>query len=298
MVTLGHLRVLVVVLLGLGIVVHARAARACAVCATADVTMTPVEGEAAFDGRLQLTLDVREGWVSAGNVTVTDHRAELGLHYAPNATFLLSLGVPLLTRQVTGLEDPLVWRTSLGDLELRVDRVRTKRLRYGLRQRFGFFFELKLPTAPLERDGNGTPLSSVLEPGCGSFVPAAGVTYSLARGAWSLSSSLSVWMPFAIRSGYHAGDSVRLAARAQWQPLPSLAVRLGGNVNADTAGEVAAGAVDPNSGGIVAYAAAEVVASPKPDLVVEVGVLYPALTSLLGNHQEGPIAMATLGYDF
>jgi hypothetical protein len=285
-------------LFALAALARSPSSEACSVCATADVTLAPAEGEAAYVGRFQATLDGREGWVSAGGVTVTDERAELGLHYAPTALYLLSIGVPVLVREIAGPGDPEVMRTAPGDVELRIDRVRTTSLRGGSHQRFGVFFELKLPTAPLERDESGNPLGSVLQPGCGSLVPAAGVTYSLGRGEWSMSSSLSVWMPFAVRSGYHAGDSIRLAARAQWQPIHSLAVRVGGNVNADTAGELAARASDPNSGGLVGYAAAEIVTTPATDFVLEVGALYPALTFLAGDHREGPIAMATARYDF
>jgi hypothetical protein len=276
----------------------APSARACAVCATADVTLSPVDGEAPFRGRLQATLDAREGWVEEAGVTVSDHRADFGLHYAPNATFLLSLGVPVLLRRVSGPGDPETVRTLPGDVELRVDRAETTWLKGGVRQRFGVFAELKLPTANLERDGVGQPLSSVLQPGCGSFVPAAGVDYYAGRRHLALFASLSVWLPFAVRSGYHAGDSIRGGARVQWQPLPSIALRAGGNLDAEASGELAHGTSDPNSGGLLGYVAAEIVTRPFPDFVFEVGALYPALALLSGDHHEGPIATVTLGYDF
>ncbi len=273
-------------------------ARACAVCSTADPTLAPVEGEAAFRGRLQATLDAREGWTEAGGVTVDDHRIDLGFRYAPAESWLVTADVPVLARRVSGPSDPETIRVVPGDAELRVDWVRTGRLQGGARQRFGVFAALKLPTAPLQTGGDGLPLSSVLQPGCGSFVPAVGADYWIGRGAFSFSATASAWLPFALRDGYHAGDSLRAGARGQWQPLRVLALRFGPSVEADTEGELGPGRGDPNSGGLLGFLAAEVVASPLPDFTLGAGGLYPVLSLLAGDHRQGPIATATLSYDF
>jgi len=284
--------------LGLTISSFAVVSEACAVCATADVTLAPVEGEEAFRGRAQATLDAREGWVSAGGITVDDHRAELGLHYAPSETWLLSVGAPVLLRRIAGPGVPRATRVAAGDVELRADHVYASWLAGGYHQRFGVFAAVKLPTAPLENDGNGTPLSSVLQPGCGSLVPAVGVDYAIGRKMLSFTSSVSAWLPFAIRDSYHAGDSIRAGARGQWQPIRILALRLGGNLDLEAEGELMRGHSDPSSGGLLGYLAAEVVATPYPDFVVTAGALYPALAFLSGDHREGPVASMTLGYDF
>jgi hypothetical protein len=179
-----------------------------------------------------------------------------------------------------------------------VNRVETSFAEGGTRHRLGVLFALKLPTAPLAMGPDGTALSSVLQPGGGSVVPAGGLDYAIGRGAWSGYAGLSVWLPFAVRAGPHAGDSVRTSLRAQWQPSRVLAFRAGANVNAETSCERSAGTVDPDSGGVVVYAAGEVAVTPLPDLVLDVGLLFPAVQALLGDHREGPVATATLAYDF
>jgi hypothetical protein len=278
-------------------------ARACAVCATADPTLTPPESGSAFRNRLLTTLDVREGSASAGGVRVDDRRLELAATYAPTATLLMTLAVPALYRGIstgagTGQSATDIDRASLGDVELRVRTVRSRTLAGGARQRFGVLAVLKGPTAPLQADGTGALLPSVLQPGCSSIVPAAGMDYAIAHGQWSGYGSISLWLPIPVRAAPHAGDSLRAGARVQWQPLHVLALRAGPSVRLDTAGELAGGGTDPNSGGLIAYAAGELVASLATDFVVEVGALYPALQLLRGDHHEGPIAMASLSYDF
>jgi hypothetical protein len=278
------------------------AAHACAVCATADPTLSSTESEGSFRNRLQTSLDLREGSAFAGGVLVVDRRLELSGTYAPTPSSLLTVAVPALARDVsalapTGASD--VTRTSLGDVELRFRTVRARTLSGGARQRYGVLAALKLPTAPLESDGEGALLPSVLQPGCSSIVPAAGLDYAIAHGAWSATGSVSLWLPIPVRTAApHAGDSLRAGARVQWQPLTVLAVRAGPSVRVDTAGELAGGGTDPNSGGIIAYAAGELVASVATDFVVQVGALYPALQLLRGDHHEGPVATATLSYDF
>jgi hypothetical protein len=290
-------RIAVAALLLAILTVH-RPAQACAVCATADPTLSPTDTERPFRNRLQTVLDLREGSVEAAGVHVADRRLELATTYAPTADALLTLVVPVLSREISAVGASDESRTSLGDVELRLRTVRARTLAGGARQRWGVLALVKLPTAPVESDGSGAILSSVLQPGCSSIVPAAGLDYSIGRGAWSGYASVSLWLPISVRTAPHAGDSLRAGVRAQWQPLHVLAVRAGPSARLDTSGELSSGAPDPSSGGLVAYAAAELVASLATDFVVEVGGLYPALQVLRGDHHEGPIATATLAYDF
>jgi hypothetical protein len=204
----------------------------------------------------------------------------------------------VLLREVTTPLEPEVHAVAPGDVEVRMNRVHVTLGGGGWSQRFGVMVALKLPTAPLAYGGAGVPLSSVLQTGCGSLVPAGGFDYAIGRAAWTGYAGLSVWLPFAVRSGYHAGDSIRTSLRVQWQPSRTIAVRAGGNLNADTSGAGAGGTTDPDSGGVVGYVAGEIAASPFGDFVVEVGALYPALQLLRGDHREGPVATATLAYDF
>ena len=192
-------------------------------------------------------------------------------------------GTPALEpgKQIETPGAPTVSRATLGDVELRWRTVRSTVLTGGARQRWGVLFALKGPTAPLQWDGVGTLLPSTLQPGCGAIVPAGGLDYAVANGKWSGYGSESFWLPFALRAGPHAGDSFRASVRAQWQPLRAvMGVRAGPTLRLDTSGELAEGSTDPNSGGLVAYAATELVATPMTDLVVELGLLYPALQLL------------------
>jgi hypothetical protein len=275
-----------------------RVARACAVCATADTTLTPQGQEQPFAGRLHASVDVRAGGVEAGGIQVDDRRAELAFAYAPSETLLLTLGVPALSRSIVSPDGATADRTSLGDIELGLHVVRTRHFDGGLTQRFGVFVGLKLPTAPREADATGAVLSSVLQPGCGSLVPAGGFDYALRSAVWSAYGSLSLWLPFAVRAGPHAGESLRASVRAQWQPTRTIALRAGPSARLDAPGELASGTGDPNSGGVVLYAAGAIVVTPLTDLTIEVGGLYPALQALNGEHREGAIAAVTLGWDF
>jgi hypothetical protein len=258
--------------------------------------MMPRGQEQPFGGRLHLTLDARAGSVEAGDVQVDDRRAEVSVAYAPSETVLLTLGVPALSRTILSPAGSLE-RTSLGDVELGLHVVRVTRFEGGLIQRFGVFAALKLPTAPLEHDASGVVLSSVLQPGCGSLVPAAGADYVVSKGVLAVYGGASLWLPFAVREGPHAGESLRANVGAQWQPLRTVALRAGTFARLDAAGTLPGDVDDPNSGGLVGYAAGSVVVTPLTDFTVEAGVLYPALQLLRGEHREGAIAALTLGVD-
>jgi hypothetical protein len=277
---------------------EARVVRACAVCSTADTTLAPEGHEQPFEGRLHASLDARAGNVEAGGVGVDDRRAEIAVAYAPSETVMLTLAVPALSRSIGSIEGASVVRTSLGDVELGLHVVRATRLANGFAQRFGVFVGLKLPTAPREADASGAVLSSVLQPGCGSLVPAGGVDYSLRSGAWSAYGGASLWLPFAVRSGPHAGESLRASVRAQWQPARTIALRVGPVARLDAEGELTNGAGDPNSGGIVLYAAEAIVVTPFTDFTIEAGAFVPVVEALRGEHREGAIAALTLGWDF
>ncbi len=258
--------------------------------------MMPRGQEQPFEGRLHLALDARAGSVEAGDIQVEDRRVDLSVAYAPTESVLVTLGIPALSRAVLSPGGSLE-RTSLGDVELGVHVVRVTRFAGGLVQRFGVFAVLKLPTAPLERDASGAVLSSVLQPGCSSLVPAAGADYAVAKGVLAAFGGASLWLPFAVREAPHAGESLRANLGAQWQPIRTLAVRAGAFARLDAAGTLSGDVDDPNSGGLVGYAAGSVVVTPVTDFTVEAGVLYPALQLLRGEHHEGAVAALTLGVD-
>jgi hypothetical protein len=275
----------------------------CAVCATADPMVDAPGDERSFVGRLRTTLDARMGGSSAADpdgmsVAVVDRRLEGTLAWAPSASVLLSLGVPVLERTIASNGQDLD-RASLGDVEARVQAVAWADEYARVRRRFVLFAGTKLPTAPLQADATGALLPSVLQPGCSSIVPLLGVAYTMSRAPWSFMASGAVLLPFVVRQAApHAGDSLRASFVGQWQPIRWLGARAGLQGRLDGGGLLADGDPDPSSGGFVGYGSAEALVSPVSDLVLSLGGLVPVLQAWRGEHHEGPILAASAAYDF
>jgi hypothetical protein len=276
---------------------------ACAVCATADPTLTTPGAEQPFSGRLRLTVDARAGEVRVGEpgaaeVVLDDRRFELRMLYAPAEDLEISAAVPALERRITSVGAGRVDRTSLGDVELRIDQLAYKASDASGRRRFGIFGGLKLPTAPEEADASGATLPAELQPGCGSLVAEAGAYYLLGHGLWSFLAAASLYLPFIVRDAPHAGDSLRTTTHVQLQPLPWLASRVGFNVRLDSSGELATDVTDPSSGGFIGYVSSELVVSPASDVVLTLGAFSPAVQLLQGDHHETTVFALTASYDF
>ena len=270
---------------------------ACAVCATIDSTLTANGEEEPFRGRLRLGLDVRQGFVESGGVTLDDRRGELAMGWAPLRWLEAGFAVPYLFRHFeSGARS---WDTAtMGDAELRGRTLAYEARGAFGRRRFGLLGSLKLPTAPVATDPSGVPLASTLQPGCSAIAPELGAYYAASRASWSTYVSASLLLPFTVRDAPHAGDSLRVAAHVQLQPDPHFAGRLGLFARLDADGSLASGGDDPNSGGFIGYVTGDVVLSLAADLVVTAGVLLPILQALRGDHREGPIVAITAAYDF
>ena len=255
----------------------------------------PARGEEiAFAGRVRVTLDARMAGLAARRVPlrIDEQRVVPGASLALNEDVLLSADVPLLRRALTsetGVRDRLV----LGDAEARVSYLASR----SSSRRLTFFGGMKAPTAPLERDDAGRLVPTDLQPGCGSLVPTVGVTYTIVRGMWSTWTSASLLLPFSVRSGPHAGDSLRASVSAQLQPWRAFAVRLSGTGRFDSTGAID-GRVDTASGGASVFVVPELVASPVPDLVLTAGAAIPAVQETRGHSVTAPIALAGVGWDF
>ena len=276
-------------------------ALACAVCAAADPTINAPGAEQPFQRRLRISLElmsgnVREGTPDARILSLTDQRVAATVSYAPVRDVLLSLVVPVLHRDLSGAgEQQTIW--TLGDLDLRAYGVAWRDVS-SWRRSFGLFGGLKTPTAPLENDSRGIPLPAELQPGCSSLVPYLGASYSLGRGIWSGQLSAALYLPFSVRSAPHPGYSMRAVSWLQMQPVHALATRVGLTARADASGELSPGVADLNSGGVIGYVTTDVLVSPTADLVLSLGALFPAAQALLGEHREGTILSARVGYDF
>ncbi len=293
------MRWLFVALLLAFILLETRPARACAVCSQSSPTLTGAGAERAYQGRLRASVDGRAGSARTGagdrRVQLDDRRLELALAYAPTPDFLAALVVPGLYRSMRS-QRASGGEAVLGDIDARTsyrlwssdDRQRQLHLVSGL----------KFPTAPLQSDREGRPLSAELQPGCGSLVPYLGVEYTSTLRRWTLSTGGSVFVPVPVREGPHPGYSARARATVQVQPIRYLAARTGVSARFDATGELAPGQNDPNSGGLVGYVTAGLLLSPTADLVVSLEAFFPVLQALRGDHRELTIFGAGVAYDF
>ena len=129
-----------------------------------------------------------------------------------------------------------------------------------------------------------------------AVTPLAGLSYDVRRGPWMLYTSLTFFVPFAVRSGAHACDVLRASTSVQAQPHRRVATRLGFDVRLESS---AAGdkQSDPNAGGFIGYLSPEVVVSPMTDLLVIAGARFPVVQALRGDHREDAIASLGVAYD-
>lgn len=294
----------VVVAIALALAVHVIPldARACAVCAAGDRTLPANGSETPFGGRLRTTLDGRGALFLARHEAqrVVELRGEAGVAIAARPDLLASVQAPLLHRTVTSTSADAagtpVTRTTPGDIELRLTHLVWQSDPSTSTRRFGALIGTKLPTAPTERDADGRYVQTDLQPGCGSIMPIAGLSWSITSGYWSLSTFAALLMPFSVRDGPHPGDSLRGGATLQLQPTSRFAARMGTTARLDATGDID-GATDLRSGGLVVYATPELVASPIPDVVVSIGASFPAVQALRGYRVASPVAMVGVGID-
>jgi hypothetical protein len=92
-------------------------ARACAVCATSDRTLSPAGAERPFAGRVRASLDARIGGRRFEQTSIAERRAEASVSVAVNPQFLASVGVPRLDRTIMSPAGARHAR-SFGDFEL------------------------------------------------------------------------------------------------------------------------------------------------------------------------------------
>lgn len=281
---------------------HAPQALACAVCQCGDPTLTTMGAEQPFAGRLRLSLDTvartdQIGTPMVDELSLRELSSLLGVSWAPTARLQLSAQLPLVAREVTWVDLSRDRSFSPGDLEVRARALvwadRDSRPRHLVFASAG----LKAPTAPQQRDVSGAPLLPEAQAGTGSVDAIAGA-------AWLyLNDPISAWVSaqgryaFGGWGGMSISPTLLTSAALQWQP----GARLGLRATVDTrAGAVVRwdGEVDPNTGGLVAFAGADVLFSPAEDLILKLGGAWPALQLLDGDHREGPRVGLGVVYDF
>lgn len=285
--------------LAVALTLWAQRSYACAVCSTSDATLSVKGTEQPFVGRTRVSVDGRAGTMHAGGYALVDRRAEAGASYAPHAQVLFGMYVPMLVRDVAAAGSATSTRV-LGDIELRLAASSAVRRVGFARQQFGLLFDLGLPTAPAQRGANGEFLPSTMQPGCNSVVPAPGFFYRLVRAAWSFYTSAHVTFPMPVRQAPHQGNYLRNLATLQYQPMASFALRAGLDTRLEAKGETRCGdgQVDQNSGGLLAFAVAQIVVAPASDLVITGGVHAPLVQATFGDRRLGPIVGVNAAYDF
>jgi hypothetical protein len=185
----------------------------------------------------------------------------------------------------------------LGDAELRVTHTPWRSAPAPVTRRLTIAADMKLPTAPLERDPSGALVHPDLQPGCSSIVPLVAMSYAWASSWWSAWTGASLLLPVAVREGAHSGDSFRASATMQLQPSRALATRLGVFGRLDSTGELD-GEVVRRSGGASVHVAPEIVLSPVADVVVSVGAAFPVVQEMRGYRATMPVLLASAGVDF
>lgn len=260
--------------------------------------MSPREAQKATAGTFGAGVDVRAGGLRVGNATrLSEWRTEGQLHYAPTSGYRFRLAIPVLARQMSGVDVDTNRRPFAGDatvsMDARVSEARDGRLSRTLALTIG----LALPTAPAVTDDHGAFLPSILQPGCNAIVPEALLSYRLARGTFSLVSTPRMRLPIPVREAPHRGASVGLGVTGQWQPHPRFATRLGTTVRYELEGADATGHGDGVSGGLVTYLSPEIAVRPTLDLMWTIGVFAPVLQASAGGQRETVVFATSLGWD-
>jgi hypothetical protein len=268
-------------------------ARACAVCACGDPTLTAFGAEQPFAGRVRLSAELQArtdavGEPGVGEVRLSEQLLALGLAWAPHDRWQVGAALPLGRRVA---EDAALTRTTLystGDAELRARVVAWRRHRGAGSALLSPTFGLRLPTAPVSVDGAGEPLPMSAQLGGGSVAGLAGLQLLRTGRPWTLYASATGLVSAPSRFPSTAGPSLRATANAQWQPGARVGLRGGVDARADRPARLAAGGPEPDTGGFVAFASGDLLISPVEDLSLRLGASIPFVQALTGFHEEGP----------
>lgn len=282
--------------------VQEETAFACAACSCGDPTLTTMGTEQAFAGRLRLSSELRyrgleTGTRGANAVVLQESRIEFGLTYAPTAWLLLSATVPVVYHNVQYVNLARDRVFGLGDADLRAKAFLFRDRAFSPRHLLAGLAGLTLPTAPELMDASGASLNHDAQPGNGAFVPQLGLSYAHIRRPWSFFGSSLLSFPAQGRDAHALGGMLRSGVSVQYQPGLLLAARLGIDSRVDGISR-SDGVAEADSGGLIAFASADVIFSPLEDLTFRLGGAIPILNYLTGEQQESAIGMLGVMYDF
>jgi hypothetical protein len=276
-------------------------ALACASCACGDPTLTVMGAEQPFAGRLRLSVEAQYRRDAVGRATVDrvelqELRTNLSVAYSPLQWLMLSLTLPVIARDLTDVTLARERLMTIGDIEL-YGRVYVFRDRvFAPTHTIGVQVGMRVPTGPLLLDTTGNYREPELQPGTGSFDPSAGVSYLMSADPWSVFVSEILYLPTRGALDFEVGMSWRGTHALQYQLSPALALRAGVNHRLDATSKHGA-AVEPDSGGLIAFGAFAAMWTPVQDLVLLSQIQVPVLNALRGVHDEGIFASLGAVYD-
>lgn len=264
-------------------------AQACASCACGDPTLTAMDRELPFAGRLRLSSVLslrseRAGVPRVSEIEATEQRLTLATSWSPLDALTVALALPVVRRTATEVSGRRHQGYGLADVELR-GRWTWSLGRGESRHLLMAHAGLDVPLLPeLSVDGVALPLEA--QPSTGAFAGMVGAAYGLFEYPWSLYLSASARLSTEGHHATRAGPALLATASLQRQLGTSVAVRLSVDARADAAA-TEEGLDDPHSGGLLLMVTPELSWSPATDWILSAGLRVPAVVALRGEHAEG-----------
>jgi hypothetical protein len=302
------MRTLLASLAALTLLLAARPALACSVCAAGDPLVAA--GDAAPEAR-SLKVSLETEWLTAsaamddadmpGMVEDLDQTTVRALAvFSPLHRVNVALGIPFVRKSVSetapGMDHGTETFSGLGDVELGarlflLDRTNFSAMRH---QSLALSAGTSLPTGENDaRDDLGLLLDEHSQLGTGAYGPYVGVLYRLEQSRWHAFASLSGRFRTENARGYRYGAALAGTVQAQRQLRDRLAVGLGVD-GREAARDERDGAAVAHTGGLVLAAAPSVHVGLGGPLWLSLRAQIPFATRLHGEQDVGPTVSAAL----
>lgn len=291
-----------------------RAAEACSVCYCGDPTLLPLGLVQPASGQLRLSLDMtflqKESGGGGEPVPVSlRHFGDASERQAHDELRLTATGALTLGDNTLTVVVPWLWKdletqagaavtrdraSGGGDLELYARRQWFFSHRMAPKRHIGALAAgLKLPTGRSQAEDVET---FDVMPGSGSVDALVGPSYTYDADPFSLYASALLRYNGEGTLGVRRGGSVLLNAAARYRVNDYLLVAAQLNGRA-TAKDTQAGLADDDSGGVIFFAAPQVVVRPAGTWAVRAQAQIPVLDRLYGEQQESATFGLGLSYD-
>src|SRR5215813_11551583 len=138
---------------------------ACASCGCGDPTLLSMGFEQPFGGRFRMYSEGQyrteaSGTPQDGGTSLEEWSLNFGASYSFSRALALSVTVPVLFRTMNGFDLSTTHSTNLGDVEAMAKLVLWRDRDFNSRHLLSLLGGMRFPTAPLELDATGQPLSS------------------------------------------------------------------------------------------------------------------------------------------